>query len=329
MVFKKGHKISEAQKKMMKKRMTGKKNPFYGKTHSEELKKKMRQRVQSKETRKKISLAGKGRKHTEATKKKMLGRKHTEATKKKMKGRVPWNKGKPMSEEHKKKFNFKGGKHTAKSKKKIRLAGIGRKHTADAKKKIGQAQKGKKLSEKTIQKMKVTMKRRFPQGRIPWHKGKTGVFSEEVLEKIRKSRAKQILPRKNSAPEITLQKVLKSNKIKFISHKNFNLGFQRHQVDVFIEPNICIEVDGDHMHANPKPHRIPKSSKIRLGYKAKDVMWRSSKITKTAKWIWDNDKKQTKALKKLGNKVLRLWQSEIDHEPEKCIKKILKMIQKR
>ena len=317
MVFKKGHKISEAQKKMMKKRMTGKKNPFYGKTHSEELKKKMRQRVQSKETRKKISLAGKGRKHTEATKKKMSESR---------KGEKNPNYGTKLTEEHKKKFNFKGGKHTAKSKKKIRLAGIGRKHTADAKKKIGQAQKGKKLSEKTIQKMKVTMKRRFPQGRIPWHKGKTGVFSEEVLEKIRKSRAKQILPRKNSAPEITLQKVLKSNKIKFISHKNFNLGFQRHQVDVFIEPNICIEVDGDHMHANPKPHRIPKSSKIRLGYKAKDVMWRSSKITKTAKWIWDNDKKQTKALKKLGNKVLRLWQSEIDYEPEKCIKKIQKTI---
>ena len=159
MVFKKGHKISEAQKEMMRKRMTGKKNPFYGKTHSEDVKKKMRERVQSKETRRKISLAGKGRKHTEATKRK-----------------------------------------------------------------IGQAHKGKKLSEKSIQKMKTTMKKRFPQGRIPWHKGKTGVFSEEALEKIRKRRAKQILPRKNSIPEIKLQKLLKSNKIKFISHKNFNLG---------------------------------------------------------------------------------------------------------
>tara|TARA_B100001123_G_scaffold441432_1_gene582596 strand:- start:1 stop:987 length:987 start_codon:yes stop_codon:yes gene_type:complete len=326
MVFKKGHKISEAQKEMMRKRMTGKKNPFYGKTHSEDVKKKIRERVQSKETRRKISLAGKGRKHTEATKQKMRGRKHTEATKQKMRGRVPHNKGIPMSEEQKKKFNFKGGKHTPESKKKISMAGKGRKHTETAKRKIGQAQKGKKLSEKSIQKMKTTMKKRFPQGRIPWHKGKTGVFSEEALEKIRKRRAKQILPRKNSIPEIKLQKLLKSNKIKFISHKNFNLGFQRHQVDIFIEPNICIEVDGDHMHANPKPHRIPKSSKIRSGYNAKDVMWRSSKITKTAKWIWDNDKKQTKALKKLGNKVLRLWQSEIDYEPEKCLKKILKAI---
>jgi len=70
------------------------------------------------------------------------------------KGKTPWNKGKPMSEEQKKIFNFKGGKHTAKSKKKISLAGIGRKHTADAKKKIGQAHKGRKLSEKSIQKMK-------------------------------------------------------------------------------------------------------------------------------------------------------------------------------
>ena len=35
LVFKKGNKISEEQKRMMRKRMTGKKNPFYGKTHSE------------------------------------------------------------------------------------------------------------------------------------------------------------------------------------------------------------------------------------------------------------------------------------------------------
>ena len=42
LVFKKGYKISEEQKKMMRKRMTGKKNPFYGKTHSEKAKKKIR-----------------------------------------------------------------------------------------------------------------------------------------------------------------------------------------------------------------------------------------------------------------------------------------------
>ena len=240
------------------------------------------------------------------------------------KGKTPWNKGIPMSEEQKKKFNFKGGKHTPESKKKISMAGKGRKHTEAAKRKIGQAQKGKKLSKKSKQKMKATMKKRFPQGRIPWHKGKTGVFSEEALEKIRISRAKQKLPRKDTTPEVKLKKLLKLNKIKYVSQKKFILGKVRHPVDVFVEPNICIEVEGDYIHANPKPHRIPKSSKIHPGYKSNDIIWKSSK--KTAESLWEKDKQQTKALKKLGNKVLRLWQSEIDYEPEKCLKKILKVI---
>ena len=68
LVFKKGHKISEEQKRMMKKRMTGKKNPFYGKTHSEKAMKKIR-----------LSR---------------LGKKASEETLVKMRGRIPWNKGK-------------------------------------------------------------------------------------------------------------------------------------------------------------------------------------------------------------------------------------------
>ena len=69
---------------MMRKRMTGKKNPFYGKTHSEKTKKMLRERVYSEKTRKKIGLAGMGRKHSEETKRKMTGRRHTEETKSKI-----------------------------------------------------------------------------------------------------------------------------------------------------------------------------------------------------------------------------------------------------
>ena len=40
MPFKKGHKVSEERKKMLSELMIGEGNPFYGKTHTEESKKK-------------------------------------------------------------------------------------------------------------------------------------------------------------------------------------------------------------------------------------------------------------------------------------------------
>ena len=335
LVFKKGHKISEEQKRMMRERMTGKKNPFYGKTHSEKTKKMLRERVYSEKTRKRISLAGMGRKHSEETKRKMTGRRHTEKTKRKMsESRKGKKTGRKLSEEHKKKLTFKGRKHTKKSKKKISLAGMGRKLTEKAKKAIGLAQKGKKLSEETKQKRLVTMKKRYPVGKfpgmpghVPWHKGKTGVFSDEAIEKIRKRRAEMKLPVKDTWPEKQLQKMLNDDRIPFVMQKNFHLGFQQHQVDIFIEPNICVEVDGDYTHANPHPYPRPsRTSTIHPGHKPSEIMWSSSKIIKTAKWIWENDKKITEALKQQGNTVLRFWQSELETEPEKCLQKIIKII---
>ena len=315
LVFKKGHKISEEQKRMMRKRMTGKKNPFYGKTHSEKTKKILRERVYSEETRKRIGLAGMGRKHSEETKRKMTGRRHTEETKRKMsKSRKGKKTGRKLSEEHKKKLTFKGRKHTKKSKKKISSAGIGRKHTEKAKKSIGLAQKGKKISEESIQKWKATMEKRFPDGRIPWHKGKTGVFSDEAIEKIRNRRATQVFPVKDTKIEKILQRLLKGIKIKFETHRMYVKRGLRilGQPDIFIKPNICIYADGDYWHANPK------------FYKPNDTIIGK----KTAKDIWKKDKQITAKNEKQGYEVLRFWEHEINENPEKCLQKILKVIKK-
>ena len=65
----------------------GEGNPFYGKSHTEETKQKLRE----------ASL----KQHAE-TEHPWKGRKHTEETKEKFKKRIPWNKGKKMSDEHKK-----------------------------------------------------------------------------------------------------------------------------------------------------------------------------------------------------------------------------------
>ena len=52
---------------------------------------------------------------------------------------------------------------------------------------------------------------------------------------------------RSSKPEKILQKALKNKKIKFKTHYKIN----NHRVDIFIKPNICIEVDGKMFHNFP------------------------------------------------------------------------------
>ena len=108
--------------------------------------------------------------------------------------------------------------------------------------------------------------------------------------------------------------------------KNFNLGFQRHQVDLFIEPNICLESDGDFWHANPNNYK--RNGRIQTGYKPDKIMQKSSQKITRAKDRWELDRKQTEALEQQGNIVVRFWESEIENAPEKCLQKILEAVNK-
>jgi G:T-mismatch repair DNA endonuclease (very short patch repair protein) len=106
-------------------------------------------------------------------------------------------------------------------------------------------------------------------------------------------------------------------------HRENNIIFETHkailgQPDVFIKPNFCIFVDGDRFHANPK-----KYSDDIVIWKKYDRRGRNIPA-QTAKMIREKDKRITDNLKKEGFKVIRFWQSELEEETEKCLKKILK-----
>jgi len=367
-------KNSESKKKWF---ANGGVHPMKGKRHSEETKRKMRGRKHSEETKKKISLAKRnpsaetrrkislgniGKKHSEEHKRKMskrmsgeknpmfgkritgskhhmYGKHHTEEARKKSSkthkkryaaGAVPWNKDKKMSKESIRKNSesrkkwfanggvhpMKGKRHKEKSLRKMRVShGSGEKnvrygthHTEESKRKISLSQIGKTISE-------------------------------EAKRKISLKRAEQIFPSKDTEPEKLLQSLCKREGIKFQKHKNFDLSFQNHAVDLFIEPNICIEVDGDWPHANPNPFikhgrvqrggRMQRSGRMQRGFKANEIMRNVSRHRKKsllAKDIWEKDKKITQGLVKQGNIVLRFWQGDLIQNPEKYIQKIIKII---
>ena len=224
------------------------------------------------------------------------------------KGNVPHNKGKPMPEDVKITLSKKIKKQFANGRE---VPMKGRKQSELAKKRMSESKKGKpswnkglfakddirikknaekrrgaKRSEETKKRMSESKK-----GKPSWNKGKS--LSNDHIMKLRKARAGRKYPFYDTIPEKILQKILRENNIGFITQKRFKMPEGRsHKVDVFVEPNICIEADGDYFH----------------------------KINQK------RDKFVNDSLRKQGMQVLRLWEHDLKNNPEKCTKKILKTI---
>ena len=125
----------------------------------------------------------------------------------------------------------------------------------------------------------------FKRGRISHNKGKTyeDLYEIEkvrkIKEKIKKRRAKQIFPKKDSSIEVKIQNFLKKLGIEFFTHQHMNIK-HAYQCDIFIPiMNLVIECDGDYWHSYPTGKEI--------------------------------DHIRTKELVEKGFKVLRLWEFEI------------------
>lgn len=207
--------------------------------------------------------------------------------------------------------------------------------------KMSKIMKGRKVNQKTLDAMKPFQykkgeskwkgKKRGPmsqehkdkvslgkKGQIPWNRGQS--MSKEQIQKLKNAWAnpetrnlhliavsKMTIKTKNTKPERMMQIALALNGIKFEKHKPI-IG----QPDIFIEPNICIFVDGDYPHANPKK------------YNADDLIW-----GRTASQRWARDIFVNNELSKLGYVIIRLWESDIKTNTQGCAENIIKMIKER
>ena len=221
----------------------------------------------------------------------------------------------------------KGKKHSKEARRKIREARAHQVITDDGRRNMSRAQKkrvsrsdyihprlGKKDSEDTRKKKSDILKDRYKdQTKHPMYGKK---HKRGTRKKMRVARSTAVFPRIDTKIEKILQELCDSAGIKYQKHKSFNLGFQYHQTDLFIEPNICIEADGVYWHAHPKYYKpgviIHRAHKNKKQMTAKDVRARDKKITRT--------------MEKQGLIVLRFWADEIKETPEKCLQKIKKAI---
>jgi G:T-mismatch repair DNA endonuclease (very short patch repair protein) len=131
-------------------------------------------------------------------------------------------------------------------------------------------------------------------------------FTEERKEKNRISRAAimktQPFKFKDTKPELKLQEELLKQ----------NLIFEKHvpligQPDIFIEPNICIFVDGDLYYVNPNR------------FKATDIV---PKINMLASKKWEYDNLITNNLINQNYIVLRFWENDIYKNMQLIMNKI-------
>jgi DNA mismatch endonuclease (patch repair protein) len=179
--------------------------------------------------------------------------------------------------------------------------------------------KGKKItSSKHKRRMSASATLRFQTQKHPME----GKRHSRATRKLISEQVALNPPRiyKDTSPELYCQKMLKSIGIEFEKQKGIvNPGCRP---DLYIEPRICIFVDGDYPHANPNPHLIPsRTKKIQPGHSPDEIIYR-----KPARNIWARDKRITRGLKARGYTVLRFWQSELETETEKCLQKIIKAI---
>jgi len=265
----------------------GKDNPMFGKHPSEEARKKMS------EAHKGQVPWIKGKHHSKETRRKISAA--TKGEKNPMFGKhpIPWNRGIPRTEEEKKKMSEN------------------RKGKAAGEKNYWF---GKHLSEETKRKLRESQKGKYDGEKNP-NFGKKA--SEETRRKIREKRLEQVFPTKDSKFELAVQEQLRNNGIKFEKHKKI-----KGQPDIFIKPNLCILLDGDFFHANPSK------------YSDDFVIWhkRSSKSSGhhvekiTSKMIHEKDELVNKKLRADGYEIIRIWESEFEKNPKKCLEKIINAI---
>ena len=180
----------------------------------------------------------------------------------------------------------------------------GKHHSKEAKEKIRKARKhqispfkGKKHTEETRKLMKIKNKEFYDKGGVNPFYGKH--HTKEANEKNRISHYN--LPIigskfKNTKPERFLKSILSVNGIKYESQKKL-YG----RPDIFIEPNICIFVDGC-FHHGCKKCMSEKSLNCEIPKKKTNI-----------------DIRVTKTLEDQGYKVIRIWEHEIYDDPMGCL----------
>jgi hypothetical protein len=107
----------------------------------------------------------------------------------------------------------------------------------------------KKIIDKTA---RTRRKNKTPS----WNSGKTGIYSEETIEKIRAATLRQMKEQKFT--KTTIERIMDNLLQDLGLDYSYSYIIEKRQFDFLIKDlNILIECDGDYWHANPKFYPKP------------------------------------------------------------------------
>ena len=135
----------------------------------------------------------------------------------------------------------------------------------------------------------------------------------DIWNKEKRSYVMSRIRSKDTKPELIIRKILHNLGLRFRLHKkdmpgNPDLIFSRYNSVIFVHGCFW------HQHKNCIDGRLP----------ATRTEWWKNKFNKTKL----RDKKNIKGLKKLGWRVLVIWECEIERKPDKTVKKVLSFLNK-
>lgn len=129
------------------------------------------------------------------------------------------------------------------------------------------------------------------------------------LSKAQRRKNMQHIRSEGTVPERMIMSELRRRGIYFAKHVKTIVG----KPDiVFRRKRVIVFVDSDFWHGHPKRFVMPATNK---------EYW-SNKIMKNK----ERDRVVTKELRSKGWKVIRLWEYDVRHNFEKCLKTILDQI---
>jgi len=162
---------------------------------------------------------------------------------------------------------------------------------------------GDEKSAKAKNKMSISAKNRLINGHTGIKHNKEQ--RERISIGIRNAYKNGKILRNSSKPEHEFYLFIK----KYINNVFHRKQISGYEVDLFIEPNICIEFDGDYWHANPAFLK-KKNMKINGIQKHNLIM----------------QKKKQLILESLGYKIIRVWESDFYKDKDSILKRILNEI---
>ncbi|MBN2384568.1 very short patch repair endonuclease [bacterium] len=145
----------------------------------------------------------------------------------------------------------------------------------------------------------------------PFNAPVPGIHRGDIMSTEKRSKVMSKIEGKNTSPERIIFALLEENKIPFSKHVETLQG--RPDI-VFHEEKVAVFIDGDFWHGWRFPlweHKLSEK-------------WRE-KITATRK----RDQRNFRRLRKLGWRVVRIWEHEIEHSSAECLEKIVNTLKAR